>query len=945
MLLERRDELAEADRALRAGLAGNGSSVVVTGPPGVGRSALLREVAEAAASMGARVLRADGTRAEQDFAFGIVQQLLQPLVTGASDADRALWFAGAARPVRRMFVDESCSIDDPPPALPAEPVLRGLRSLVVRVARQTATLLVVDDLQWADSPSLRWLGYLAKRLDGTRLVVLGVVCGSCVPTDAALLQEIVTSAGHLLQPAPLSVGAVAELVSREFGEECAGEFASACHEVTGGLPASVLPVLRGLRAQDVRPLARNAREIAERGPPLLSERRMFLLNIQPEAVRDFAGAMAVLGDLAEPDLVGALAGLDRVACGSARQAMDGIGLLARTSELRFAHVSVRVAVESAMTVAECVRMHRRAATLLHDAGYSAEHVADQLVQITFGYEPWAIDVLRAAAGAALERGSGRAAARYLRRSLLDSPADGGDRARLLVDLAVAERGFDIASSVRHLTQALQVLVPPAERAAAALWIPPALVAADPGLAALVHDVSRELDAADPAGSHRELAVRLEACGRYLGLQDDARLAGATRRLAELGTEPPVATTAGRELLAVLAYAATVTGRTRAEDVAAVAARVLDREPAAPQHAFTALPLLVSALVAADAPQVAMPWLRITVDNARDQESAGVRALVEAEWSAMLNATGQLGVARSLALGALAVADQSWPEAVALATAILADISLCTQDVGLAEQVLATGREIEDLRVVAAHRMLRGLVDFARARSSQALDRFLDCGNLLVRGGWANPAMCPWRIWAAAAHERLGDTESARALAAQEHAAALTWDAPATSGRALRSLGALTRGDDGVELLRAAVDRLAGSADRVEHARALAVLGTRLADRSRAESRELLARADRTIYECNLTWAEPVAENTVHGPIPRLATTARNVLSKTELTVVELVAQGWANQRIADSVGVTRRAIEKNLTGIYRKLGVSGRAELATNFRNRPDGAGQWAARH
>jgi len=934
MLLERRAELAEADRALRAGRAGDGSLTVVTGPPGIGMSALLRAVAEAASSMGARVLRADGTKAEQDFAYGVVQQLFQPLVAGGTEADRALWFDGAARPVRRMFVDESWTIDDPPRTLTRETVLHGLHSLVAQVAgqteTQTMTLLVVDDLQWADSPSLRWLGYLAKRLDGARLVVLGVVCDSCVPTDAALLQEIMTSARHLLAPAPLSVDGVREMAREEFGEECAGEFARACHEVSDGLPASVLPVVRGLRAQELRPLARYARDVDERSQPLLSERRMFLLSTQPAAVRDFARAMAVLGDLAEPELVGALAGLDRVAYKSALQALDRIGLLAGTSELRFVHASAQLAVESAMTVAERTRMHRRAATLLHDAGHSAEHVADQLLQITFGYEHWEIDVLRTAAGTALERGSGKAAARYLRRALLDNPGGVGDRARLLVDLAGAERGFDLASSVRHLSQALLVLEPPAERAAAALWIPPALAATDPALATIVRDVSQGLADADPAGAHGELALRLEARDRYLGLEDKRRLEDAARRLGELAAEPPVTTAAGRELLAVLAYAATLTHNARAADIAALTERILDREPPSPGHCYTALPLLVPALIAADAPAIATPWLRMTMDKARDLESAGVRALVDAEWAALLCATGQLGAARSLALGALAGADQTWPETVALATATLADIALRTQDVELAVQVLGTGRETDDLRVTVAHRMLRGLVDLSRERTPQALDRFLDCGALLGSSGWTNPALCPWRIWAAAAYERLGDTESATALAEQEHLAAQRWDAPATSGRALRSLGVLTRGDEGADLLRTAVDRTSGSADRIEHARTAATLGARLG-RDSAEGRELLATADRLVAECGAVWAESVLETPAHGPVPRLTTAKRVILSRTEQMVAELVVQGWTNQRTADSLGVTRRAVEKNLTGIYRKLGVTGRAALATHF--------------
>lgn len=931
MLLERRDELAEADRALRAGIAGAGALAVITGPSGSGRSALLRAVGERAATLGARVLCADGTKAERDYPYGVVQQLLSPLVTGASETDRAEWFLGAAEHLRRMFVDESWLVAGPPREQSREGVLRGLHALVDRVAAQAPTVLVIDDLQWADAPSLRWLGYLAKRLDGSRLVVVGVACESCVATDPALLQEIIASARHTLVTGPLSVDAVAELIHAEVGEPCATEFAAACHDVTGGHPAALVPVIRGLHGMEIRPTARFAAEVAERGQPLLAERRLFLLSTQPDAVADCARALAVLGEFAEPELVGALAGLDRVAYKSALQALDRMGLLADGSRLRFVHGSVAPAIESTMTMAERTRMHRRAATILHDAGHPAEHVADQLLQLTFGYERWEIDVLRTAAGTALERGAGKVAARYLRRALLDSPPDGRARARLLVDLAGAERGYDLRTAVRHLSQALQVLESATERAAAVLWIPPAFAAADPALAALVRGVSEEM----PSGAE-DVALRLEAHGRYLDLQDRAGLAAAARRLGELAVEPPVTTAAGRALLAVLAYATTVTRNARAADVAALAERILDREPPAPGHGYTTLPLLVPILVAADAPGVVLPWLRMTEDKAGEHESDGIRALVDAQLSAVLGATGQLADARTLARRALTRADETWPEAVALATATLVDIALRTHDQSLAEEVLDAGQETDDLRVSVAHRMLRGLVDLARQRPAQALDRFLDCGSLLERGGWVNPALCPWRIWAAFAHERLGDLASATELVEREHAAALAWDAPATSGRALRSLGALTLGDEGIDLLRAAIDQLARSGDRIEHATAAAALGARLGQES-AEGRESLALADRMIAECGASWTEPVVCAPGHGPVPRPLAARGPVLSKTEKTVADFVVQGWSNRQIADSLGVTRRAVEKTLTGIYRKLRVAGRGELVSRFLAQQDG--------
>ncbi|KJY23672.1 hypothetical protein VR44_37590, partial [Streptomyces katrae] len=90
-------------------------------------------------------------------------------------------------------------------------------------------------------------------------------------------------------------------------------------------------------------------------------------------------------------------------------------------------------------------------------------------------EPWAQDVLRAAAAAALRRTDPEAAARYLRRALLLSPPDGPARAELLVELATVERDFAPRAALRHLTQALLLLPDPARQAEVAGRIPPFLL--------------------------------------------------------------------------------------------------------------------------------------------------------------------------------------------------------------------------------------------------------------------------------------------------------------------------------------------------------------------------------------------------------------------------------------------------------------------------------------
>ncbi|MFF5242640.1 ATP-binding protein [Streptosporangium sp. NPDC000095] len=934
MLLEREKELARAEQAVQAAVAGNGSMMAVIGPPGVGKSALLRTLADAAAPH-ARVLRAGGTLLEQDFAFGVVQQLFEPILAGAEKDRWDTWFQGTASLVQGMFFGESHAIG-PNRSLRQESVLQGLNSLIANLSEDgeggeggegRALVVVVDDLQWADAPSLRWLAYLARRLDGTRVLVAAAFSEECAASDPMLLREIAASGARTLHPRPLSVGGVRRLIGEEFGESCDLEFARACHEVSGGIPASLAAMLHRLRTAGFQPVAARAGEVHAASQPFLRDRRMFCLGIQPVVVRDLAQAMVVLGDLAEPELISELAGLDSIDYKSAMQTLDRLGLLAGGESPRFVHQSVRYGIESGMSTDTRASMHRRAASLLHTVGHPAEHVADQLLQVTAGYEAWEIGVLRAAAGAALERGAGRKAARYIRHALLDRPPDSEARGRLLVDLAAAERGFDLASSVTHISQAVPMLTSVTERAEAVLWIPPAIGTVNPSSGALVQDVARQLHERGPSYAQGDLGLRLEARTRCLGMQDAAHLGAAADRLRGFGAEVPVSTGSGRELLAVLAYAATMTGEVTAAEISALAGRILEREPPRAGHAYTALPLLVQALVLADTAASVTPWLEAMREQAQRQELEGVIALVNAERSMVLRASGHVVQARSTALSVADNAGSSWPEARTLSIWTLAMIALETQDVELGERVIRTSPESGDLRVVVAHRMVRGMLDAVRGDLPAALHRFLDSGRQLSRCGWTNAALYPWRVWAAAVNHRLGRVQAATELADEEYAFAWAWGAPATYGRALRLRGMITPGEEGVDLLKRAVETLRRSEDRIELSRTLTLLGRRLAELGADDAEEFVSEGTRVARERGVSWAEGDRDSELNGPALRLSAPERGELTKTEETVVAFVLRGWTNQRIADSLGVTRRAVEKSLTSTYRKLGVSGRAAL------------------
>src|SRR3954471_17606913 len=175
MLLERDGELT----ALRAAVGPGGPGlVVVEGPGGVDRAGRL---ADPRRDTDLRVLAARGGELEQGLAFGVVRQLFEatisePLLQGAAAAAREV-FEGPASDVGRE--DASFTI------------LHALYRLTVDLAEQEPLLLVVDDLQWCDEPSLRWLCYLVRRLDGLPVTVLARRRTFEPPSRAHLIRELV----------------------------------------------------------------------------------------------------------------------------------------------------------------------------------------------------------------------------------------------------------------------------------------------------------------------------------------------------------------------------------------------------------------------------------------------------------------------------------------------------------------------------------------------------------------------------------------------------------------------------------------------------------------------------------------------------------------------------------------------------------------------------------
>src|SRR5215470_18680217 len=163
VLLERERELSEVDRLIGTSLAGEGRLLVIQGRPGLGKSALLAELRSRAAHRGMSVCAGRGTELEGGFAFGLVRQLFEPVVRRAG----AGLFEGAAGLAAPVF-----GLSDGAVGEWQLSAFHGLYWLAADLAEKGPVLLAVDDAHWADTASLRWLGYLLNRLEGLAMLVV-----------------------------------------------------------------------------------------------------------------------------------------------------------------------------------------------------------------------------------------------------------------------------------------------------------------------------------------------------------------------------------------------------------------------------------------------------------------------------------------------------------------------------------------------------------------------------------------------------------------------------------------------------------------------------------------------------------------------------------------------------------------------------------------------------
>lgn len=936
-LLERESEL-ETMRAMIADVAtGTGSVAMVEGPAGIGKSRVLAATVAEAEATGFEVARARASELERDFAFGLVRQLFEPRLVRSDGEQRERLFAGAARLAAPLFelVDGGEFRTDEP----SQAAMHGLYWLTVNLAADAPIALVVDDVHWADAPSLRFLAYLVNRVEELPVLLVVAARPAEPGADGDLLDELATSpASRVVRPPPLSLEAVGALVRAALDTEPEQPFVRACFELTGGNPLLLHELLVTVVDEGVDATAANAGALSEMAPRSVVRSVTRRLRRLSPAAAEVARAVAVIGDGADPRAVGRLAGLDPSAAAEGAVALGRADIF-RPGAIEFAHPVVRAAIYSELSSPERGRRHRAAAEIVAEQGGDDDAVALHVLAAEPAADRWVVDVLRRGAQRARSRGAPDVAATYLERALAEL-SDAAERAELMLDLGLAELEAVRPTGFARLREAVDLADDPAAQGRLALALGRSLFSWGDleGAAAAFQEGLAKVGAGDP-----ELAARLEAHFLSAAVAVPALAQEVAQRIDRLRADPAAVT--DPVMLGALG-AASSQMFPPAREGAQLAARALatGRLSIVDDPAFIAL--------------AAVP--QMTSGHLDEAKRIWDDAIVEAR---RLGAVFSLGFAWTMRAavstrqGALASAEADARGAFDHLTAEGALMPITFLLPTLIDLAVERGEIDEGTRLVERYGLdgplpnqfqMNQLLDsigrlrLAQNRLDDGIELLTELGRRLEAWQVRNPGFIPWRSSLALGLAARGQIDEARALAQEEIGLARAFEVPRELGMALRAAGLIEGGADGVELLRESASVLEGSPAELEHARALTDLGAALRrDGQRSDARAPLRAGLDLAQRCGATaLAERAHDELVaSGARPRrLVLTGVDSLTASERRVAEMASEGLTNREIAQALFVTEKTVEGHLGHVYRKLDIRSRSELPKALIRQPEPA-------
>jgi class 3 adenylate cyclase len=385
-LVGRRWEMSAVEGVLDRAVEGHGAVVGVVGPPGIGKSRLLREVSAMAGRRGVEVFTAFCESHTSQVPFHAVARLLRA-ATGVADLDaqaardRVRARVPDADPEDLLLFDDLLGIADRDAVLPRidpDARRRRLTALVnaASLARETPAVYVVEDAHWIDevsesmladfltvipqTPSLALVTYrpdyegALTRMHGTQTIALGPLSD---PETAALVSE-------LLGPDP-SVGGLGQTIADRaagnpfFAEEIVRELAER-------------DVLRGQRGAYI-----SMGEVAEVNVPATLQATIAarIDRLEPDAKKTL-NAAAVIGSCFTTELLAAV-GDDPVLDELLKAELIDQIRFTPSTEFAFRHPLIRTVAYESQLKSDRAQLHRRLAAAIepHDPGSTDENAA------------------------------------------------------------------------------------------------------------------------------------------------------------------------------------------------------------------------------------------------------------------------------------------------------------------------------------------------------------------------------------------------------------------------------------------------------------------------------------------------------------------------------------------------------------------------------------------
>jgi DNA-binding CsgD family transcriptional regulator/tetratricopeptide (TPR) repeat protein len=924
-LVGRDDEMAFLAGLVKETVRGRGGSVLVEGEAGIGKSALVRAATAEASAAGCQVFWGVGDELGQElpllpFLEGL--RVREPSTNPRRDTI-----------VRLLRGEVNADRGTDVPTVLAEQLL----ALVAEQCAVRPTILVIDDLQWADQASIALWGRLARSAEQAPLLLVGTMRPVPQREDLMTLRRAAGRA-HRLELTGLTEMAVADLVAVLAGGRPDGSLLRLAGGAAGN-PLYVTELVAALiRGSRVTITEAGAATLTGPAPESLSAAIADRLGFAAGPMRDLLRAAALLGvGFAVPDLAVVLGRSVTDLIPAVDEACVA-GVLAESGRgLAFRHPLIRAALYDEMPRPVRAAWHRDAGRALAEAGAPADRVARQMLRAIGGpgdpaepMDEWMLDWLARTAGS-LVRQAPAVAAELLARAVAICPAGSARHGWLASPLADAlYRLGDPAAAERVANRALEH-------------------AAEPDLLADLHWTLAQcrMMAGESAESLAALDRALTAPGLSAGHR--ARLwVVAARTHSVLGEVEK----AGQAAASALA-AASEAGDNWAMGWALAMMAMVTSERG---QMADALPLFDRALAVTEAdPAVTDLQLLLLINKAvtlgnLDRYEDALAAVGQARYLAdQVGTTIRLAQAHC-ALGQLLFQTGRWDEALAqvgiLPENLKAPTGACC-DLGIAAVISFHRGEIEAARghlaaaVPHAQRIGQRLVTpLALARS---LDREQD-GALaealaaLTEAFGGNTAQIEDLEDLFADAVRLavetGEEDTARTMAAQAAALAAESQIPHRQASALYCGGLLDR--DASRLL-AAAERYNEAGRPLLQAKALEAAAGHFVDADdRGPART--AFTDAVEVYTSLGAAADVARLQaafrVHGirrgphAKHRRARSGWDSLTATEIKIATLVEDGLSNPEIAAKLLLSRRTVATHVSHILKKLDVNSRTDIA-----------------